>query len=226
MLLISALVMSLSAMAQDVVDFEGVAVDGSEQEMIQSLQQKGFSYNKKKGLLTGMVDGQKVVVELVSHEGKVYEVAAMDNFFSTADEARNRFNDLANRCLDDKNTYMRDFGVFYISADEDINENIDQYIAAFAILPKVEDVDTAAIMRDMTEMIMRKYSVDNVDSLTEDQTVEAAFMVMAKMLELVSQKKYRIQLVSTGKKNKYRIIQYYINGYNKPKDEHDVIFDF
>lgn len=77
----------------DVTRFLGIPVDGSKQEMIQKLKEKGFTMYGD-DVLQGEFNGKQVLLEVVTNNGKVYRIMVSD--LNEIDEAdiKIRFNTL------------------------------------------------------------------------------------------------------------------------------------
>lgn len=62
---------------KDVTKFMGIPVDGTYTEMIQKLRDQGFDWNTTYGLLEGEFNGDNVIIDVQTVNGKVWRVAVI-----------------------------------------------------------------------------------------------------------------------------------------------------
>lgn len=134
---------TLGAMAQkDVTKFLGIPVDGTKQEMISRLKEKGFTYDSELEFLKGEYNGRGVVVAIATNNGKVWRIFLNDDIGVGEAAIRGRYNELC-RQFDANPRYVReyddDYGDYYLGEDEDISYQITvkakQYEASYCQLP-------------------------------------------------------------------------------------------
>lgn len=77
----------------DVTRFLGIPVDGSKQEMIQKLKEKGFTEFGDK-YLQGEFNGKEVFLSVATNNNKVYRIALLDANEVSETEIKIRFNNL------------------------------------------------------------------------------------------------------------------------------------
>ncbi len=80
-------IFSLSSYAQkDVTKFLGIPVEGTKDEMIQRLKEKGFKTSAiDKDFLEGEFNGRDVRIQVVTNNNKVYRIVVTD--VSSSDES-------------------------------------------------------------------------------------------------------------------------------------------
>lgn len=112
------MVASLAVDAQ--VNFMGIPVDGTKNEMISKLRQKGFTYNQELNEMVGQFDGHDVVIVPVENHNKVYRIFVMQTIWTRyKPEIIRRFNSLYNRFYANEN-YIYSYGE-RIKEDENIS---------------------------------------------------------------------------------------------------------
>jgi hypothetical protein len=82
--------MSLNAQ----VKFLGIPVDGTRSEMIQSLTQKGYIYNKFKDYVMGEFNGNNVIIQVIEYKGKVGRIIVEDATPSNETDIIIKYNNL------------------------------------------------------------------------------------------------------------------------------------
>ena len=82
--------MSLNAQ----VKFLGIPVDGTRSEMIQSLTQKGYIYNKFKDYVMGEFNGNNVIIQVIEYKGKVGRIVVEDATPSNETDIIIKYNNL------------------------------------------------------------------------------------------------------------------------------------
>ncbi|MBQ9076905.1 MAG: hypothetical protein IJY31_03580 [Muribaculaceae bacterium] len=104
LLTIATLLFALTLNAQnDVTKFLGIPVDGSKAEMIQKLKAKGFTYDLYSDCLTGKFNNYDVMINVVTHNDKVWRIFIADAEKYDRDSIISRFNNLLSQFENDPN---------------------------------------------------------------------------------------------------------------------------
>ena len=72
--------------------FLGIPIDGTKQEMIKKLEEKGFVYDEETDWLTGEFNGKDVILKIRTNNRKVYYVAVIYKYFYTGEEVKKEYN--------------------------------------------------------------------------------------------------------------------------------------
>ncbi len=79
LILFAAIVLSAVLHAQnEVTTFMGIPVDGTKEEVIGKLQEKGFVLSRSGDVLKGEYNGNEVSIEIQTHQDKVWRLAVSD----------------------------------------------------------------------------------------------------------------------------------------------------
>ena len=186
---------------QDITKFLGIPVDGTKEEMMQKLQEKGFQLNDK-GVLEGEFNGRDVIVLIGTNKNKVYRIMLMDIIPSDKNSIKIRFNNLCSQFFNNKKyiTYSKEEELI-IPDEEDISYNMvvhnKQYKASFRQAP---DFDIYASIHLKGDIPLTK----------EEEIVLMTNAVANKTVWFKIE-----QLSSDG----YVIVMYYDNGNNEANGE-------
>lgn len=147
--------------------FLGIPVDGTEQRMIASLKEKGFSYNTAQGYLTGQFNGEEVTVYIHTNHNLVDRIYV--SFPSTTSESdiRNKFNRLISQ-FENNNKYTSFMATNEpIPFDEDISYEMSvhdkRYQASFRYMNP--DIDQDFIMRQIAEAVVAATPDDKAEQV-------------------------------------------------------------
>lgn len=172
--IITALILTLLSgllLAQPSTDntlkFLGIPVDGTEQQMITSLRNKGFRYNAAQNYLSGEFNGENVDVLIHTNHNRVDRIYV--SFPSTTSESdiRIKYNRLISQF--DNNSKYTSFMVTNepIPSDEDISYemsvNDKRYQASYRYMNP--DIDQDYIMRQMTDAVIAATPEDKVEQV-------------------------------------------------------------
>ena len=142
------IVLAFSAFAQKTTDntlkFLGIPVDGTEQQMIAKLKEKGFRYDTVKGNLTGQFNGESVTVYIHTNHDLVDRIYVAFPQTSSVSDIRNKYNRLINQ-FQENNKYFSLLGNDHIPDEEDISYEMTvhdkQYQASFRYMNPDMDPD-------------------------------------------------------------------------------------
>lgn len=119
------LAMSVALHAQnDVTKFLGIPVDGTKQEVMQKLREKGFTKSPiGDDYLAGEFNGYNVLVSPVTNNNKVYRIAVLDNTLVGERDIKIRFNNLYQQ-FSNNSKYMPSLMNKMLDEDENISYEI------------------------------------------------------------------------------------------------------
>lgn len=217
--IIALLVISNSLFAQkDVTKFMGIPVDGFKPEMIQKLKEKGFvSSASDKNILEGEFNGAQVNVHVATNNNKVCRIMLCDAHQMDETDIRIRFNNLCQQFKN--NTKYTSLDDYIIPEDEDISYemgvNNKRYEAIF--YQNLVITDSLAMANEIKEIILQKYSEEDLENPTDDIKTEITKMALSYAMDLMSKKP--VWFMISEFYGKYYITMYYDNEYNRANGE-------
>ena len=159
-----SLMLTASLLAQnDVTTFLGIPVDGTREEFIEKLQEKGFKQNAVAGFITGTLNNQPVIVSIEESKGKVYRVVVFEEVVQDEEDIRIAFNQLTHQFQNDFD-YVRDKNNRILSEGENIGFGIrkhhEQYQNIFYQTNDPTNIDKNKIVRFVIRSITdNQYSI-------------------------------------------------------------------
>lgn len=206
---------TLVANAQnDVTQFLGIPIDGTESEMIQKLKAKGFnSTTVEPNVLEGEFNGVLVYLHIVTNGNKVWRIMVSDK--NTIDERsiQIRFNNLC-RQFENNPKYMPLFQNDLIPDDENIKYetivNKKRYQAAF--IQKPSDFSTK-----LYSYFLTKYSADEIKDATTEIDQDLRLMTIDYIQKYCLHKP--VWFMISEYFGKYGITMFYDNENNKANGE-------
>lgn len=217
-------VISLNAQ-NDVTKFMGIPVDGSRQEMVQKLVQKGFAVDPyDREYLVGEFNGMDVKVAIVTNRGKVWRIALRDNVMVDGPQIITRFNVLCGQFENNPNYItIEDYRIPY---DEDIAYKMhvkDKRYSAF-FLQKTEILEKLSSSEDDNAVYEVLYDALGEENIRLLQQYSEEQLPYPDMTEKVKEEIYQyfIRLLTSKQVwftvsdycGKYYIIMYYDNMLN------------
>lgn len=181
--LLMLLTLSLEAQENSVTKFMGIPVDGTKEEMISKLKQKGFTYNTRQDCLEGEFNGRDVIVIVGTNKGKVYRVYVCDKKFDSEAQIRIRFNNLVSQFEFNSNYYDSDSSQ-YINENERISYQMSvnkKYYEACFYQKSDNDINIPIEL------------LHNLDSLKFDDMHEQIHSVVVELCRLVGNNYYETQ---------------------------------
>lgn len=204
---------------KDVTKFLGIPVDGSKAEMMQKLEEKGFSKLTDKQLnnmLEGEFNGHDVYVSIVTNNNKVWRIGLMDKNLVGERDIQIRFNRLCEQFKNNSNyiTFQAD----PIPDDEDISYettvNNKRYEAIFY---QTTIMDSTAIVQQIQSFIKNKYTQEQIDNPTEEIKQEVFKEATLYTIEIAKNKP--VWFMVSNSYGKYYISMFYDNEYNHANGE-------
>lgn len=212
---------SLSLSAQkDVTKFLGIPVDGTKEEMIRKLKEKGFKSFIYQGeeVLEGEFNGQDVHVYIATNSNKVYRIMVSD--VNTVDEAqiKIRFNNLCKQ-FESNSKYISLTENQTISDNENISYGMrlykKTYDAQYFQLP--ETIDTLAMIQRMGPIFASKFTHEQIENPTKEEHAEMMSLSLEYVKEIIPNKLVWFRIAEFG--GKYYIAIFYDNVYNQANGE-------
>ena len=226
------MLLTLSLNAQDgVIRFKGIPVDGTKNEMISNLKQKGFTYDYAKDMFRGIFDGEKIVGFIQTYNDKVYNIRFaydVDGYQKTV--VIHRFNSLVGR-FDTNEKYlsyinfdkiMNDIDTYEIDTYEDIGYEMKRgkiYKAQYLYKYDKDLTDTTGFYQFKNEAyrLVNSASVSqgvNLDTIIDDYTIEVLFIMQKLEQDLV-----QFYIIEGFDYNTFNIMFDYYNRRNAPNGE-------
>lgn len=158
MLFLLMCICGISSFAQTnsdkILKFLGIPVDGTEQNMIAKLKQKGFTYDVSKKCLKGKFNGIESYVVITTNNGKVDRIMVADVNLLSETDIRIRYNNLISQ-MDNNEKYIS-VGNDEIPESEDISYEMSihnkRYDAAYDYYPPLPETDK----KELDELIKSK----------------------------------------------------------------------
>ncbi len=222
LLIVALIAASVALYAQEnVTKFLGIPVDGTKEEMVRKLNQKGFvSDPYSEDLLKGEFNGRSVNISIVTNKGKVWRIMVYDAYRTDERNIKQRFNKLYEQFNNNGKYMLASFSDCSIPDDEDISYemsvNNKRYEAPFYQLP--EDYDETTLMEEMQSNILSKYTVEELAELTEEERnnliITASFMYIVDKYSNNS-----VWFMISEAYGQYFIVIYYDNELNRAHGE-------
>lgn len=213
------LVLTTTLCAQnDVTKFLGIPVDGTKEEMIQKLKEKGFRISPiDKDILVGEFNGQDVSLHVVTNNNKVYRIMVHDTNGLSVGTIRIRFNRLCQQFKNNsKYISMNDYT---ISEDENIRYEMTvhdkRYQASFYQIPDLTEYE------DLVSAVTSEYGEDVLKDpmkMTEIMGEDMKILALCTKLYVNSMNK-SVWFMIKENFGKYYIVMYYDNEYNNANGE-------
>lgn len=215
------LILSINVQAQqDITQFLGIPVDGSEAEMISKLKAKGFQNDSTGKCLVGEFNGTQVDLYIVTKKDKVARIALVDS--DSVDERliRLRFNKLCKQFANNPKYIALDVEENCIipeneNISHEISVNKKEYEAIYYQQPAV--FDTIAVREKVRSILLSKYSEEQLANPTEEIQSVIDQTAMDCVLEIYSKK--TVWFTISEADGYYYISMYYDNEYNFPNGE-------
>lgn len=216
-----AVIISMTTFAQkDVTKFLGIPIDGTMSEMKAKLKAKGFKADSylHENQLCGTFNGLESIITLVSNNNKIWRVVVTDLTPTDETNIRIRYNKLLSQFKRNRQYVNLQWQTNnFIEENENISYNMDinnkRYEAVFYQLPS----DTLAIRNHAQNRLLEKYTEEQIENPTTDQTFEMGKIVDQACWEILE--KRAVWFMISEIYEKYCINIYYDNGYNQADGE-------
>ena len=174
--LLSTLMLFLMSMIafgqQEVTKFLGIPVDGSKEEMVRKLREKGFTPSLLiDDALEGEFNGSQVVVSVVTNNNKVCRILVRDAVGRNESDIRIRFNTLCEQ-FRNNGKYVSSIeaeSIYEIPEDENIayemTVNHKRYQAAYC---QVFPTDSIEVMQAVKPILQEKYTEEQLKNPSKE----------------------------------------------------------
>ena len=217
--LIATTLLATNMMAQNYpTKFLGIPIEGTKQEMIQKIRERGFTYNRQLDCLTGVFNGEKVVIGLRAYEGKVCQVMVGSLQTYSEKQIKAKFNNLMKLFNEDPYYISTHLDQKFIDKKEKISKEMSKNSKKYAAyyMQITHDLDTTILMKDM-EKIAQDVAIQFAD---KDSLSEREKDLTEQYIELKAiRRQYTNNIVwfrILENQGKYSIALYYDNLYNRP----------
>ena len=206
--------------------FLGIPIDGTKQEMIKKLEEKGFVYDEETDWLTGEFNGKDVILKIRTNNRKVYYVAVIYKYFYTGEEVKKEYNILLKQFENNEQYIPFNLGQEPIPIEEDIDYEIkaNEKIYSAGFLQITHEADSNLVyndsFKDCTKKVIKLIPSDKLGDETYIHSISDKLAYICWHEELKTL--YANNLVKVGIEEvsgKYNLIIFYENGYNKSKGE-------
>ncbi|MCH5335065.1 MAG: hypothetical protein J1D86_04585 [Alistipes sp.] len=206
------LMVAVSSYAQkDVTKFLGIPVDGTKEEMIQKLLEKGFTRDEyDRDVLEGEFNGRDVLIIIATNNNKVYRIMLADVNKIDESDIKIRFNKLCQQ-FENNPKYLPYEQSQSIPDNEDISYEMlvhnKQYEALFF------QADDTLSLENMQSFFSSEYTKSEIENPTDEMSKD--FVTYA--YEVITHKIVWFKISKLG--NKYYISMFYDNKYNQANGE-------
>lgn len=201
----------------EVTKFLGIPVDGSKQQMIQKIKEKGYLYNSNYDRLEGEFNGRDVFIYVVTNNNKVYRILVEDAVYSSEGDIKIRFNTLLRQFENNNQKYFSmstEDGE--LSESEDISYemtvNNKRYEAAF--IQTNNTLDSVTLSKKMEEFNKENYGDDYLLDMTGEQILDASIKFFLSLYIDNS-----VWFMINERYGRYGILLYYDNNRNRANGE-------
>lgn len=219
--IIIVFICSLSAFAQkDITLFRGIPVDGTKEDMIQKLIEKGYTLSDK-DVLTGEFNGVDVHIFIATNNNKVCRIMVCDANPINETDIRIRFNRLCEQFKNNDKYIPVTLSTdeFIIPDDENISYEMNikhkRYEASF--YQKLTEETTNVLHNQLIEHFQSKYTEEQLSNPTDD--IQKELVSMAFNMALEYQSKKLVWFTISEYYGKYYITLFYDNEYNRANGE-------
>ena len=218
LIILPLLFVAVFASAQiEVTKFLGIPVDGSKQQMIQKIKEKGYLYNSIYDRLEGEFNGRDVFIYVVTNNNKVYRILVEDAVYSSEGDIKIRFNTLLRQFENNNQKYFSmstEDGE--LSESEDISYemtvNNKRYEAAF--IQTNNTLDSVTLSKKMEEFNKENYGDDYLLDMTDEQILDASIKFFLSLYIDNS-----VWFMINERYGRYGILLYYDNNRNRANGE-------
>lgn len=215
-------ILTIVAYAQkDVTTFLGIPVDGSKSEMKQKLIAKGYVPKTVEGneFFEGEFNGTDVRIYIATNNNKVYRIMVCDKNTHSEADIKIRFNRLVDQFKNNKRyTALEDYTLSEsdnISYEMTVNKK--NFEATFYQIPDMEKADTLAIQEQFRNVLLQKFTPEQLENPTEEINQEVQSMAIKWGFDMMLMKPVWFRICEDY--GKYFIALYYDNEYNHANGE-------
>ena len=218
LIILPLLFVAVFASAQiEVTKFLGIPVDGSKQQMIQKIKEKGYLYNSIYDRLEVEFNGRDVFIYVVTNNNKVYRILVEDAVYSSEGDIKIRYNTLLRQFKNNNQKYLSmstEDGE--LSESEDISYEMTihnkRYEAAFIQITNT--LDSVTLSKKMQEFNKENYGDDYLLDMTGEQILGASIQFFLSLYIDNS-----VWFMINERYGRYGILLYYDNNRNRANGE-------
>lgn len=214
LIILPLLFVAVFASAQiEVTKFLGIPIDGSKQQMIQKIKEKGYYYNSTYDRLEGEFNGYNVFIYVITNNNKVYRVVVEDAVYSSEGNIKIRFNTLCRQFKNNNQKYISlSVEDYELSDSEDISYEMavhnKRYEASY--MQTNNTLDSATFSNKFQEFCEVKMGND-LQNLSHTQIFTLFFLSLYE--------DNSVWFMINEKYGKYGILLYYDNNRNRANGE-------
>ena len=206
---------------QEVTKFLGIPVDGSKEEMVRKLKEKGFRESPLlEDALEGEFNGSQVVVSIATNNNKVCRVVVRDATGQNESNIRIRFNKLCEQFRNNRKytPLLEAVSIYEIPEDENIayemTINNKRYQAAYC---QIFPTDSIEVMQAIKPILQEKYTEEQLKKPSKEIEEDIWKTYYIHMLDIWS--KRAVWFMINEFYGEYYIGIYYDNVYNQANGE-------
>ena len=197
----------------DVTRFLDIPVDGFKSDMVQKLKSKGYTLiPNSDGMLEGEFNGTNVTLSLNTNNNKVWRVNVFESNDTDETNIKIKFNNLIRQFADNQR-YLKQADTtitkFIIPKNEDISYEIASKEKRYEAVFHQKTIKYDSLLKER-ELLLAKEELDDKD---KDRLIELAVDIIFEEIKCLN-KRVWFMIYDNGF-NKYRIVIYYENDYNK-----------
>lgn len=217
LIILPLLFVAVFASAQiEVTKFLGIPVDGSKQQMIQKIKEKGYLYNSIYDRLEGEFNGRDVFIYVGTNNNKVYRILVEDAVYSSEGDIKIRFNTLLRQFNNNQKYFSMSTEDVELSDSEDISYEMivhnKRYQAAFIQITNT--LDSVTLSKKMQEFNKENYGDDYLLDMTGEQILGASIKFFLSLYIDNS-----VWFMIDERYGRYGILLYYDNNRNRANGE-------
>ena len=220
-MLMSFLMSSVMFGQQEVTKFLGIPVDGSKEEMIRKLKEKGFKEDPLiEDGLEGEFNGSQVKVSVATNNNKVCRIVVRNAFGQNASNIKVSYNRLCEQFRNNEKyaPLIGAISVYEIPEDENISYemsvNDKRYQAAYC---QMSPNDSIAVMQDIKPILQEKYTKELLNNPSKEIKEDIWKTIYLHMIDLRSKRVVWFTIMEFY--GEYYIGIYYDNVYNQANGE-------
>lgn len=223
--------LSLNAQNDGVIKFMGIPVDGSKEEMISKLKQKGFTYDSEYNMFQGKFNGESIQGIIETNNDKVYNIRFVyDVSGFNKSLIINRFNSLVLQ-YDTNEKYlsninldkaMNDIDTYQIDPYEDIGYEMEIgkiYKAQYYYIFDKDLSDTTGFYQFKTETLRKYRTLADAYGKNIDEFINDSTLPMFYYMHRLEQDMVQFYIIDGMDHGKFNIMFDYYNRRNAPNGE-------
>jgi hypothetical protein len=197
----------------DITQFLNIPVDGFKSDMEQKLKSKGYTLiPNSDGVLKGEFNGTNVILSINTNNNKVWRIIVGESNETDETNIKIKFNNLIQQFADNQR-YLKQADTtitkFIIPKNEDISYEIASIGKRYEAVFHQKTIKYDSLLKER-ELLLAKEELNDKD---KDRLIELAVDIIFEEIKCLN-KRVWFMIYDNGF-NKYRIVIYYENDYNK-----------